>query len=110
MPSVLRQKEITRTFQLSDGTLEEKRDPVFVYVHCYNQVCTRYHNLQSNLNFEDKIPGIREETVFTYKDRGGDAPGIENSHIRWLCQEEGKDKCPECGSQMNVSGTPSYKL
>lgn len=114
MPTVLRQKEITRTHQLEDGSIEEHRDPVFVYVHCFNQACTRYHNLQSNLNFEQKLPGVREETVFTYKDRGGDAPGIENSHVRWFVRDE-EDKpvhprCVECNELMNVSGTPSYKL
>jgi hypothetical protein len=114
MPTVLRQKETVKTFQLEDGAIEEQRQPVFVYIHCYNQSCTRYHNLQSNLNFEEKVPGIREETQFTYKDRGGDAPGIENSHVRWFVRDEDdrplSPRCEECGELMNVSGSPSYKL
>lgn len=110
MPTVLRQKEITSTTQLEDGSIEEHRSPVFVYIHCYNQSCIRYHNLQSNLNFEEKVPGVREETIFTYKDRGGDAPGVENSHVRWFPQDENQMRCVECGELMNISGTPSYKL
>lgn len=110
MPTVLNQKEYTRTTQLEDGSLEEHREPVFVYIHCYNQACVKYHNLQSNLNFESKVPGIRQETQFTYKDRGGDAPGIENSHVRWMVQDEELSRCPECNEIMNISGTPSYKL
>lgn len=114
MTTVLRQKEISTTNQLEDGTIEESRQPVFVYVHCYNQACIRYHNLQSNLNFEKKVAGIREETIYTYKDRGGDAPGVENSHVRWfVCGPDDKPEqatCSECDELLNVSGTPSYKL
>lgn len=114
MPTVLNQTEITKTTQLNDGTLEEQREPVFVYIHCFNQACVRYHNRQSNLNFETKVPGVRQETSFTYKDRGGDAPGIENSHVRWFAaDEQGKPidpRCEECNEVMLVSGTPSYKL
>lgn len=118
MATVINLTEVTKTTQTDEGILEEKREPVFVYIHCYNQACTRYHNLQSNLNFEQKVPGIRQETSFTYKDRGGDAPGVENSHVRFMVR--GKDdndrdvgiesRCSECGEIMNVSGTPSYKL
>lgn len=110
MASVLRQKETISTQQLDDGTLEEARHPVFVYVHCYNQACVKYTNLQENLNFEEKVPGIREETSFTYADRGGDMPGIENTHVRFLPQDAEHMKCSECGNANNVSGDPSRKL
>lgn len=110
MPTVVRQKEITKTRQLEDGTLEEERTPVFVYVSCYNQACARYHNLQSNLDFEEKVPGIREETAFTYADRGGDMPGIENTHVRWAPQDIKYLKCEECGHPTTVSGTKSVKI
>lgn len=110
MPSVLRQKQITHTQQLTDGTLEEHREDVFVYVHCYNQACLKYHNLQENLDFEEKVPGIREETSFTYADRGGDMPGIENTHVNWLPQDEKHWKCDECGQPMNVAHEASHKL
>lgn len=130
MPTVVRQKEITKTRQLEDGSLEEDRTPVFVYVHCFNQACVRYTNLQENLNFEEKVPGIREETSFTYADRGGDMPGIENTHVRFGIQTDSdlgkkyyhkaKDDrgnefvkgpvCPECDMPLNVSGVPSRKL
>lgn len=110
MATVIRQKEITTHTQLNDGTTEEHREPVFVYLHCSNQACLRYHNLQSNLDFEIKVPGIREETSFTYKDRGGDSPGIENSHIRYAAQDTELETCSECGGVMNVSGHPSIKL
>jgi len=110
MPTVIRQKEIVRTEQQEDGTLEEYRTPVHVYVHCYNQACLKYHNKQENLDFEEKIPGIREETSFTYADRGGDMPGIENTHVRFLPQDTKYLKCDDCGSPMNISGTPSVKL
>lgn len=114
MATVLRQKETSKTHQNDDGSIEETRTPVFVYVHCFNQACIRYHNLQSNLNFEDKVPGIREEVIYTYKDRGGDAPGVENSHVRWYVRGEDdkpeQARCVECDELMNVSGTPSYKL
>src|SRR3954464_3012626 len=110
MPKVLRQKQLITTRQLNDGTLEEDREDVFVYVHCYNQGCLKYHNLQENLNFERKVPGIREETSFTYADRGGDMPGIENTHVTFMPQEESDWSCPSCGDQLNVSGVPSVKL
>lgn len=110
MATVLRQKETSKTVQNEDGSLDEQRAPVFVYIHCYNQACIKYHNLQSNLNFEQKVPGIREETIYTYKDRGGDAPGVENSHVRWAPQDSELERCAECGELMNISGTPSYKL
>ena len=110
MPSVLRQKETVRHVQLPDGTMEEERDPVFVFVHCYNQACPRYHNLQVNLDFERRVPGIREETQYTYVDRGGDMPGVENTHVNWYPQDPADMTCPECGSATNVSQNQSYKL
>lgn len=110
MPKVLRQKELVHTQQLEDGTLEENREPVFVYKHCYNQACLKYHNLQENIDFEEKIPGMREETSFTYADRGGDMPGVENTHVRWLPQDETQMVCSECDSPTNISGEPSRKL
>lgn len=110
MASVLRQKETIHTQQNDDGTLSEFRNPVHVYVHCYNEGCILYHNLQENINNEEKLPGIREETSFTYADRGGDMPGIENTHVRFLPQDMSKMECSECGQATNVSGDPSRKL
>lgn len=110
MPKVLRQKEIVHAQQLDDGTLEEHREPVYVYKHCYNQACVLYHNLQESIDHEEKVPGFREETSFTYADRGGDMPGVENTHVRWLPQDESHMECSECGTPTNVSGEPSRKL
>jgi hypothetical protein len=109
-PTVLRTKQKVTTQQLDDGTLEEHREDVFVYVHCYNQACLKYHNLQEGADFEEKVPGIREETSFTYADRGGDMPGIENTHVKFLPQDEKHMFCDECGDQTNVSGEASRKL
>lgn len=110
MPIILRQRETVRHVQMADGTVEEEREPVFVYVHCYNGACPNYHNLQANLDFERKVPGIREETQYTYVDRGGDMPGIENTHVSWHVQDEADAKCSECGDPVNISQNPSYKL
>ena len=110
MALVLRQKETVRHVQLTDGTVEEEREAVFVYVHCYNQICGLYHNLQEALDFERKVPGIREETQYTYLDRGGDMPGIENTHVNWLTADPEDSVCPECGDAVNVSQNQSYKL
>jgi hypothetical protein len=110
MALVLRQKETVRHVQVQDGSVEEQREPVFVYVHCYNQVCPLYHNLQEALDFERKVPGIREETQYTYLDRGGDMPGIENTHVNWLPADPQDAICPECGDACNVSQNQSYKL
>lgn len=110
MATVLRQKETVNYVQMEDGTTEEEREPVFVYVHCYNQACVKYHNLQVNLDFERKVPGIREETSYTYVDRGGDMPGVENTHVVWHVQDPADATCDGCGGAMNISQTPSYKL
>jgi hypothetical protein len=95
---------------MTDGTMEEERDDVFVYVHCYDQACPKYHNLQAGLDFERKVPGIREETSYTYVDRGGDMPGVENTHVAWHVQDDSDSRCPECGGSMNISNNPSHKL
>jgi hypothetical protein len=95
---------------MEDGTVEEEREPVFVYVHCYNAACVKYHNLQENLNFERKVPGIREETQYTYVDRGGDMPGIENTHVAWHVQNPDDVMCDACGMPTNISQNPSRKL
>src|SRR4051812_22266017 len=110
MPKVIRRKQIVTTRQLDDGSLEEDREDVFVYVHCYNQGCLKYHNLQENLNFERKVPGIREEISFTYADRGGDMPGVENTHVNFMPQDAEHLTCEACGDQLNISGIPSVKL
>jgi hypothetical protein len=108
--TVLRQKQTIRYVQMTDGTVEEEREDVFVYVHCYNQACLRYHNPQVNLEHERKVPGIREEISYTYIDRGGDMPGVENTHVNWLVVDETDSRCPDCGDPLNISNTPSYKL
>lgn len=110
MATVTRAKETITTTQQEDGTLEEHREPVYVYVHCVDPACPEYHDLRVDRDHEREVPGLRVETSYSYEELGGDMPGTERSNVEYRVQEPGDAKCPSCSKDLNVSEEKSRKL
>lgn len=110
MPTVTSEAQVVVHSQLEDGTVRNTFEDVFVYVHCINPNCESFHDLHEGLKHELKVPGLRNETMYTFADRGGDLPGPENSHVSWACLEADDAVCPDCGGNRNVSHDPSREI
>ena len=68
------------------------------FAHCVDPRCPG-HNQQA-------VPAIRRETSYTYVERGGDAPGIEQSHVQAVFADEADSVCPACNGQRDISLDP----
>ena len=54
-------------------------------------------------NNQQQVPAVRRETAHTYRERGGDGPGVESSWVSVAFADEGDVACPSCGRAREVS-------
>ncbi len=75
--------------------------PVEAYAHCRNARCPGYD--------QERIDGIREETSYTFGERGGDGAFthmIQDSGVEFKAADVADLPCPGCGAAREVTGTP----
>jgi hypothetical protein len=68
------------------------------YAHCAIARCPG--------NAQEQVKAIRRETSRTYREMGGDAPGVESSWVTLLFADEEQRDCPHCGKPRELSAEP----
>lgn len=76
---------------------------VRAYAHCVRPRCPGYR--------EQEVDAVRREDFYTYAEKGGDLPGIENSFVYLDFADEDERACPSCGQARDLSATarPQYQ-
>jgi hypothetical protein len=69
--------------------------PVDAYAHCVEPRCQGTN--------QEPVKAIRKETAHTYRERGGDMPGIEASWVVLAFENEDEINCPHCGRTRELS-------
>lgn len=71
---------------------------VTAYAHCGDPHCAGSR--------QEEVDAIHVETEVTYMEKGGDAPGVENSHVHYRLVDPEKRLCPGCGKTRELTGEP----
>lgn len=74
-------------------TVTEK--PVTAFAHCVNPRCPGSQ--------QEQVDAIRRETERTYREMGGDAPGVEVSWVALVFADEEQSPCGHCGRARDLS-------
>jgi hypothetical protein len=54
-------------------------------------------------NAQEPVEAVKRETAHTYRERGGDGPGIESSWVTLAFAHEADVACPHCGHARDVA-------
>lgn len=68
------------------------------YAHCNNPRCPGHS--------QERVEAVRRETSHTYRERGGNAPGVESSYVTLHFADPDEAACPHCSRNREVSDQP----
>jgi hypothetical protein len=71
---------------------------VTAYAHCTEPRCRGYR--------QEQVQVVRTEDAYTYAEKGGDLPGIENSFVHWAFADPSEATCRHCGATRDISEAP----
>lgn len=68
------------------------------YAHCVQARCPG--------NTQQRVKAFRRETSRTYREMGGDSPGVETSWVALVFADADESGCPHCGRHRELTDQP----